>query len=64
MASEPKMKVVKTEKMIQLNDWNVINRPPSQCNRLNLSSHQGRQTQEHTLHQQRQDTGGTPCFSE
>jgi hypothetical protein len=43
---------------------NDINRTLSQCNPLNLQSHQGRQIQKHTIYQLRKEAGGAPCTSE
>jgi len=42
---------------------NDINPTRSQCDPLNLPSHQGRQTQEHTIHQRRKEAGGVCCIS-
>ena len=64
MGSESKMKVCKTETIPRLSNQNDINRTKSQCHPLNLPSHLGRQTQEHTIHQLRKDSGGANCIVE
>jgi len=64
MASDLKMKISKTETIIRLSDRNDINRTQSQCHPPNLPSHQGQQTQEHTIHQGRKEAGDAPYISE
>ena len=55
MANDSTMKAGKTKTITRLSDWDDINRTSSQCHPLNLPSHQGPQTQEHTIHQRRKE---------
>jgi hypothetical protein len=64
MASDSKMKVGKTETITQLSDRNDINRTLSQGQPPNLPPHQGRQLQQHTIHQWHKEAGGAPYISE
>jgi hypothetical protein len=54
------MKEGKIKTTTRLSHQNDINRTQSQCHPRNLPSRQGRQTQEHTIHPQRKQVGGTP----
>jgi len=64
MASDSKMRPGKTETITRLSDQNNINWTWTQCNPQNLPSHQGWQTQEHTIYPCNKEDEGTPSISE